>query len=148
MSDLIIWRNQQLNRLKRDMDRMLDRMWGEFGLSLSPKTTRVLPYLDLTETGEELVLKAEIPGVDPEDLDIHVNEDSIVIKGESKQEILNNAESLHRTERRYGSFSRTLRLPCRVMVEDVTAVYKKGILEITLPKCKAQKSKRVKIAYK
>jgi HSP20 family protein len=127
---------------------MLDRMWGEFGLSLSPKTTRVLPYLDLAETGEELVLKVEIPGVDPEDLDIHVNEDSIVIRGESKQDMLNNTESFHRTERRYGSFSRTLRLPCRVMVEDVTAVYKKGILEIMLPKCKAQKSKRVKIVYK
>ena len=148
MSDLMIWRNQQLNRLKRDMDRMLDRMWGEFGLSLSPKTTRVLPYLDLAETGEELVLKVEIPGVDPEDLDINVNEDIIEIKGESKQEILNDAKNFHRTERRYGSFSRSVRLPCRVMVDDVKAVYKKGILEITLPKCKAQKSKNVKIVYK
>ena len=55
MSDLIIWRKQQINRLKRDMDRMLDRMWGEFGLSISSKTTRVLPFLDLAETGEELV---------------------------------------------------------------------------------------------
>ena len=79
MSDLIIWRKQQINRLKRDMDRMLDRMWGEFGLSISSKTTRVLPFLDLAETGEELVLKVEIPGVDPEDLDINVNEDIIEI---------------------------------------------------------------------
>lgn len=148
MSGLDVWRNQQIDRLRKDMDRIFDRMWGEFGLSLFPRSTRELPFLDLSEKGDTLILEAEIPGIDPEDLDISVDDDTIRIIGESRQDEIKSSGNYHRMERRYGSFSRTIKLPCRVMVDDVSAEYRKGILKITMPKCKTEKTRKLKVTHR
>jgi HSP20 family protein len=128
------------------MDRIFDRMWGEFGLSLFPRSTRELPFLDLSEKGDNLIIEAELPGIDPEDLEISVDDDTITITGESRQDAIKSSGSYHRMERRYGSFSRTIKLPCRVMVNDVSAEYRKGILTISMPKCKAEKTRKLKVS--
>ena len=145
MPGLIPWKNQEINKFRRDIDRLFDRMWDEFRMPLSLRIVRGVPSIDLSETEEELIIKAEIPGINPEDLDISVTDDTLTIKGETKQEIIEEKEDHHRTERQYGSFSRSLQLPCRIMAEDVKATYKKGILSITMPKCKADTTQGVKV---
>ncbi|MBN2059863.1 MAG: Hsp20/alpha crystallin family protein [Deltaproteobacteria bacterium] len=147
MSELDIWRSNQIERLKKDMDRMFDRVWGEFGFSVIPRSAKEFPYLDLTETDDKLVIKADIPGMDPNDLEISVSDDSITLKSEISQELVNDSERFHRTERMYGSFLRTIRLPCRIIVDDVKADYSHGILEISMPKC-PEKRRLVSISCK
>ena len=148
MPGLIIWKNQHIDRLKKDMDRIFDRMCGEFGLSLTPRAIRGTPFIDLTETEGNLIMRAEIPGVDPKDLEIDVVDNMLTIKGVTKQEIIKKGENYHRTERSYGSFSRTIQLPCRIMINDVEASYKKGILKIVMPKCAPETMRTVKIKLK
>lgn len=148
MPGLIIWKNQEINKLRRDMDRLFARLWDDFGMPHLPRTSRDIPFIDLSETEDDLILKAEVPGINPEDLDISITDDILTIKGEIKQEFVKENENYHRMERRYESFSRTLQLPCRVMIEDVEATYKEGILTIIMPKCKPEISQKVKIKIK
>ncbi|MEE9611167.1 MAG: Hsp20/alpha crystallin family protein [Desulfatiglandales bacterium] len=148
MPGLIIWKNQEINKMRRDMDRLFARVWDEFSVPLFPQPAREVPFIDVSETRENLIIKAEVPGINPEDLELSLADDILTIKGEMKQEMVSEGEDYHRTERRYGSFSRTLKLPCRVREEDVEATYKKGILNIVLPKCKPEKARLVKIEVK
>jgi len=148
MPGLIIWKNQEINKLRRDMDRLFDRLWDDFGMPHFPRTSREVPFIDLYETEDNLIIKAEIPGLNPEDLDISITDDLLTIKGEMKQEFVQESENYHRMERSYGSFSRSLQLPCRVMIEDVEATYREGMVTIIMPKCKPGISQRVKIKVK
>ncbi|MFB0533339.1 MAG: Hsp20/alpha crystallin family protein [Desulfatiglandales bacterium] len=145
MPGLTIWKNQEINKLRRDMDRLFARLRDDFGMPHLPKIVRDLPFIDLSETEDDLIVNAEIPGINPEDLDISITEDILTIKGEMKQEFVEESENYHRMERQYGSFSRTLQLPCRVMIEDVKATYAKGILHIIMPKCKPERARAFKI---
>lgn len=148
MVGLSIWKNQEIDRLKRDMDRLFTRFWDDFGVSLLPRHRRELPSIDLSETESALILKAEMPGMNPDDLDISIMDDILTIRGEIKQETLDDAEDFHRRERRYGSFVRNLRLPCKISIEEVNAVYKEGVLTILMPKCKAEKARDIRIKVK
>jgi HSP20 family protein len=148
MPGLIIWKNQEINKLRRDMDRLFTRLWDDFGMPHFPRAVRDVPFVDLSETEDDLILKAEVPGINPEDLDISITDDILTIKGEMKQELVKENENYHRMERRYESFSRTLQLPCRVMIEDVKATYKEGIVTIIMPKCSPEISQKVRIKIK
>ena len=117
-------------------------------MPLFPKIGRDVPSIDLSETEGDIVIKAEIPGINPEDLDISIAGDILNIKGEMKKESVQERENYHQVERRYGSFSRTIQLPCRVMIEDVKATYTKGILNIVMPKCKPETARVLKIKVK
>jgi HSP20 family protein len=133
MQGLILWKNERINRLRRDMDRLLDRMWGEFGPTLMPGVPGRIPLFDLTETDKNLILTAQIPAVDPKALDIDILDTVLTIKSEIKKESV------------YRSFSRTIQLPCKVVVDDVKATFKKGILEITMPKCPPERTRKIRV---
>ena len=148
MPGLIIWKNQEINKLRRDMDRLFARLWDDFGMFHFQRPSRDIPFIDLSETKDELILKAEIPGLNPEDLDISITDDILTIKGEMKKEFAKERENYHRMERRYESFSRSIQLPCRIMIEDVEATYKEGIVTIIMPKCKPEITQKVKIKIK
>lgn len=148
MPGLIIWKNQRINRLRRDMDRMFDRMCGELGATLTPRISKITPFIDLAETEGSLIIKAEIPGADPKDLDVDIADDILTISGETKQDLIEVSEMYHRTERSYGLFSRSIKLPCKIVIEDVRATYRKGILKIVMPKCPPEKARRIKIKLK
>ena len=145
MPGLVILKNQQVEKLRRDMDRMFERLWGEFGLSSLPTAVREFPAIDLTETKDSLIINAEIPGINPEDINIDITENTLSIRGEIKQDRVSNKEGFVRTERRYGSFSKTLNLPCRIVVDDVRATYREGMLNVSMPKFKQRKTRAVKI---
>jgi HSP20 family protein len=145
MPGLIVWKDQHISRLKKDIDRMFDRMFGEFGLPAAPRIMRGAPFIDMSETKDDLILKAEIPGVNPEDLEIVIANNTITISGDTKQEIVREGDKYHRTERRYGSFSRTVQLPCRVEIDKVKATYESGVLKIVMPKCAPETTRVLKL---
>lgn len=148
MPGLILWKNQEINKLRRDINRLFDRLWDDFGMPRFPRIPRDVPFIDLSETEDDLIIKAEVPGIDPEDLDISIIDDILTIKGDIKQEFAKENEDYHRVERRRESFSRTFQLPCRVMIGEVEATYEKGMVTIIMPKCRPETSQRVKIKVK
>ena len=148
MPGLIIWKNQKISRMRKDMDRLFERLWDDFGMPVSPATVRELPQIDLSEREDKLIIKAEIPGMNPEDMDISLTDDVLTIKGEMKHTHTDEGEDYHRIERRYGFFSRNIQLPCKVTMDQIIATYKKGILHIEMPKCKPDAAREIKIKVK
>lgn len=92
------------------------------------------PSVDLQETDNEIILHADIPGVNHEDLDITVEEKMITLKGETKHDQSREDKGYHLIERHYGSFYRTIPLPVEVKSEQATAHYRNGVLELRVPK--------------
>jgi HSP20 family protein len=148
MLELTLWKNQEIDRLRRDMDRLFARLWDDFGMPLFPRIARDVPSIGLSESGDKLIISTEIPGLNPEDLDISVTEDRLHITGKTKQESVDKGDTYHSVERRYGSFSRDIPLPCRVMKEEVTATYEGGVLTIVMPKCKPEAARALKITIR
>jgi HSP20 family protein len=138
MLELTLWKEQEIDRLRRDMERLFIRLWDDFGIPRFSRIARNIPAIDLSESGENLIARAEIPGINPEDLDISVTEDRLHIKGEMMRESTDEGDISQRVERSYGSFTRDIQLPCRVMKEEVEATYKEGVLTIIMPKCKSE----------
>lgn len=103
------------------------------------------PTAELYETDEAILLHMEVPGIQPEDLDIEVTEDTVSIRGVRPSPAKNDGQKPIYSEFRYGTFSRDIALPSRVMNADVTAEYKSGILQLTLPKTAAEKNRVVRI---
>jgi HSP20 family protein len=95
--------------------------------------------MDVAETKETLVVKLEVPGLDPKDIQLELQENLLTVKGEKKQEKEEKDERYHRVERTYGAFARTVRLPVAVEGSKVTATFKNGLLTVTLPKTPAAK---------
>src|SRR6478752_7949552 len=104
-----------------------------------------VPPVDVYEDEQTLILKLEIPGVNEEDLNVSLENNTLTIQGERKFEKEEKEENFHRIERRFGSFARTFRLPNPVDTEKVEANYEKGILKIALAKRAENKPKQIKI---
>lgn len=104
-----------------------------------------VPAADILENDQNLVLKVELPGFDPKEVEIRVEDGTLYLKGERKFERDEKKENYHRVERSYGTFSRTFALPGSVDVENVKAEYKDGLLTLTLPKKEEAKPKTIKI---
>ena len=145
MAGLILWKNQEINKLRKDIDRLFDRLWDDFGMPIATRVEREMPSIDLSETEETLIIRAEVPGISPEDLEISITDNMLTIKGEMKQVDNEERGDYHRMERRYGLFSRTLHLPCKIVADDVDATYKKGVLSIVMPKCKEMSAPEIRI---
>lgn len=103
------------------------------------------PKVDVYQTEKDIVVKAEIPGVSKEDLNLYIDENTIRLSGQTKKENEFKDENAYRTERYYGSFSRSIPLPVEVKSDQAKAEYKDGILSITIPKLEPSKSKGRKI---
>jgi HSP20 family protein len=101
------------------------------------------PFVDMSETEKEVVIAAEIPGVDKNDIDISISENRITIRGEKNQQEEKAGRNYYRFERSYGSFQRSFSLPCEIETEKVDATFKEGVLHIKLPKT-AKAQERIK----
>jgi HSP20 family protein len=130
--------------MRRDMDRLWDSFF-ESGVRRTDDGGEWLPSLDVAETKDEIVVKAEVPGMDPKDIDISLSDGLLTIKGEKKQEREEKEEDYHLVERSYGTFTRSIRLPKEVRREKISASYKNGVLKVTLPKSEEAKQKEIKI---
>ena len=135
---------KEFERVRRQMDRLWDSFL-EGGLRRRADEEEWLPSLDVAETKNELVVKAEVPGMDPKDIDISLSDGRLTIKGEKRQEKEEKGADYHLVERSYGSFIRSVQLPREVQGDKISASYKNGILKITLPKSEEAKKKEIKI---
>ena len=115
--------------------------FGEGEISTRPWA----PPVDIFENENNIVLKAELPGVDPKDVEVRVEDNTLYLKGERKFEKETEEENYHRIERSYGSFARSFSLPSSIDAEKVGADYKDGLLTLTLPKREEAKPKTIKI---
>lgn len=105
-----------------------------------------LPAVDVFDTKDAVVLKAELAGMNPDDIQIEVEDNVLTIKGERKFEEKVEEERYYRVERRFGSFQRSLALPQGVRPEDISANYEDGILEVRVPKAEEEKPKRITVS--
>lgn len=135
------------------MDRLFDEMFKRPFFSLwSPRmapgeTEELYAPVDIYEDGESVVVKAEIPGIRKEDIDVQLTPDSITISGQKSSEQRVDEKDYYRLERSYGSFCRSCRLPVETVTEKARAVFKDGVLEVRIPKSEAaaQRTKKLTI---
>jgi HSP20 family protein len=114
-----------------------------------PQTNRPwAPSVDIYETDNELVLKADLPDVDLQDIDVRVENQTLSISGERKFEKEENSKGYHRMERNYGRFTRSFAVPNSFDTEKIAAGYKNGVLNVSLPKKEAAKPRQVKVEVK
>lgn len=104
-----------------------------------------VPAVDIYETDQAIVLKADLPDVDPKNVDIRIEDNVLFVKGERKFESQVKQENFHRSERVYGTFSRSFSLPQIVAADKITADYKNGVLQITMPKREESKPKQIHV---
>jgi HSP20 family protein len=117
-----------------------------FSRNLEVLAAEWYPSVDITETKDEVIVKAEVPGMTREDISISLQENVLTLKGEKKQEKEEKGKTFYRMERSYGSFARSFPLPTAVLPGKVKAVCKDGILQITLPKAEKVKSNEISIS--
>jgi HSP20 family protein len=125
------------------MEELFARTFGEEGNIFA--ADRITPSLDLAETDGVLEVRMDIPGMEAKDIDIQVNNNLLTVSGERKEEREEKGKTYHRVERRVGSFSRTVTLPCPVKEEAVDAQYKNGTLTIKLPKTEEAQARKITV---
>lgn len=136
---------RELANMQKEFNRLFTeaypRLYGEDEMS----TRTWAPPVDIFENDNNLVLKADLPGVDPKDVEIRVEDSTLYLKGERKFEKEVKEENYHRVERSYGTFTRSFSLPNSIDAEKVSAEYKDGQLTLTMPKREEAKPKTIKI---
>lgn len=132
--------------LRDRMDRLFEDSLNRFRGGDSDMTQSTWsPAVDIYETPENIIIKAEIPGVSKKDISIELKNDSLYLKGERKFEKELKEENYHRMERSYGSFSRVFSLPTSVEQDQIKAKFKNGVLQISIPKLEEEMDKAVNI---
>jgi len=144
--ELTTWKPfRELDRMTGDMDRFWDTFFEGRPRWRGDEKGEFFPSVDVSETKSDVVVNAELPGIDPKDIDLSLSDGHLIIKGEKKQEKEEKDENYHFVERSYGSFVRSVHLPKEVKHDKVSASYKDGVLRIVLPKSEAAKTKEIKI---
>ncbi|HEC80511.1 MAG: Hsp20/alpha crystallin family protein [Candidatus Coatesbacteria bacterium] len=146
---IIRWRplSRDLTLIQREMNRLFDDFFGR-GIAEREESDFFSPAVDLSETDDEFRVRAELPGINQEDMNISLVGNTLVIKGEKKQEKEEEKENYHYVERVYGSFRRDIDLPAEIDADKVEAEFKDGILNITIPKSEKGKPKEIEVKVK
>jgi HSP20 family protein len=126
-----------LERMENEMNRMLSRY--------AYPSSSDFPAFNIWGAPDQAVVTTEIPGIEPESIDISVAGSTLTVRGSREQEAAREGESYHRRERWYGKFSKTIELPFTIQADKVEARFAKGILSITLPRSEAEKPKKVMV---
>lgn len=129
--------------MRQDFNELLANFWNGSGLNI-PRSA-FAPELDIAERDNSFELRMDIPGMEAKDLDIQVHDNTVTISGQRKEEKEEKGKTFHRIERRSGSFSRTVTLPCSVNEKEVAAEYTNGVLSVVLPKCEESKSRKITV---
>jgi HSP20 family protein len=137
---------RDLDTLQGDMNRLFDSFFGRRDASQSTAARRWVPAMDLVETEDQLILRADLPGMRREDIGIEVKDNVLTISGERKAEHEQKGEGFHRIERASGRFSRSLGLPRGTDAAGVSASFENGVLEVRMPKPAERKPTRIEIA--
>jgi HSP20 family protein len=139
--------------LRGQMNRLFDEFFeGPFGLSPFSGESSLMsdfaPHLDISETDKDMIISAELPGLEPEDINISLERNALTISGEKRVEKEDKGERYYQIERSYGSFQRSIPLPDEVDEDKIDATFKRGVLKVKLPKTKMAQQKSKHIAIK
>jgi HSP20 family protein len=136
---------RDLRNLQEEVNRLfssnISRAFGDEGIARGAWN----PSVDIYENKDQIVLEAELPGMNREDFDITIENNVITVRGERRFEKKDEADSYHRVERSYGSFTRSFTLPQTVSADGAAAEYRNGVLRVTLPKREEVKARRIDI---
>lgn len=144
MLDLVPFgRRHEWPDIVKEMEGMVKNFWNDFPFREGSTDLDIewTPRLDLIESENTYEVKTELPGLEKKDIDISLDRDVLVVKGEKKMEKKESDKHYHRLERRYGSFYRSIRLPGEVKEDKIDATFKDGVLTITLPKTEETKKR-------
>jgi HSP20 family protein len=142
MAELTIWKAEEMNRLRRDLGRMIARVWDDFCMPHTPPLSGGIDSIELFDREGSLLLRAHVPGIDPANLTVRVSEDRLTLQGASRT---GGAGRARRVESRFEAFTRRLRLPYRIVPGEASATFREGILEVVLPKRKAEPPREIEI---
>ena len=127
-----IWRRDPIATLRDEMNELRARLWGDEGENWMAGAA--VPSLDMSETDHAVEVRMDVPGMKAKDIDIQINNNILTIRGQREEEQEEKGKTYHRIERRSGSFSRSVSLPCAVSQDEVVADYRDGVLTVTMPK--------------
>src|SRR5215475_8629254 len=143
MADVTRWEPfGGLTTLRRDMDRLFERVLGR---EPSSPLSEMEPAIEVADTPEAVIVKAQVPGVSKEHLQVNVTDTTLTLKGEVQEEKTTEDKNYHQREFHYGAFARTITLPTTVQAEHAAAQLKDGVLEVTIPKRETTTAKDVPI---
>lgn len=146
--ELVPWRPfGGLSSFRKEMDRLWDRVGGETPLART-FTETWLPSVDISETKDNFIVKAELPGLEAEDVTLSISGDVLTIKGEKKKKEEEKDEHYHCVERYSGSFQRVFQLMSGIKTDEIEATFNKGVLKVTLPKVEEAKKKEIEVKVK
>ena len=150
MSNLTRWEpGREIMTLREAMDRLFDDAFTRpFSLTREGGSTWSAPAIDMYQTDDEVVVKAALPGLKPDEVQINVTGDILTIRGEVKHEEEKKDKAWHIREHRWGSFERSVRLPTGVVSDRAKADFQNGILTITLPKSEEVRPKTITVKAK
>jgi HSP20 family protein len=134
-----------LQSFQHEMNRMFNEFFGGNGEAAGTGLSSWTPAVDIHETDDGFVIKAELPGVSKDDVSIDVHQNTLTLRGERKHEAEVKDEHYHRVERSYGSFQRSFTLPATVDAEKAEASFKDGVLELRLPRLESAKPRQIAI---
>jgi HSP20 family protein len=140
-----------LERMRNEMHSMLDRWLAPWRGEEDDEWLAPAPFfgggplVDVEETDDEVMVRAELPGLDEKDFTVELTADRLILRGEKRQEAEERRHGYYYAERSYGAFARAIALPCEVDADKATAKYKNGVLRVTLPKTAQAKAKRITV---
>lgn len=139
---------RELNHLREQMNRLFEDMMPQQrteSLFSKPENVAWVPAIELQETDTDIIVKAQVPGMEAKDLDVQVSQDAVAITGEHREEKRSENQGFFRSEFSYGQFQRIIPLPADVKYEEVKAEFKDGVITLTLPKAQAGQRNIVKV---
>ena len=139
---------RELRTMQEQMNKLLNVSWNHDVAGEDMKDGIWQPSVDIYETADAIVIKAELPDVDQKDIDVRIEDNTLTIKGERRHEDEVKKENYHRIERYFGSFQRSFSLPATIDQERVLAACERGVLTVTLPKKEETKPKQINIEVK
>jgi HSP20 family protein len=146
MADITRWDPfRDLVSIQDELNRLFGRTFGESSMSRPVTEGAWMPALDVYETPDKVVATMDLPGLDPKEVDVSVEDRTLTVTGKREFVQETDEQNYHRVERRYGQFSRAIRLPETADAERVRANFDKGVLTIEVPKIEAAKPRRIEI---
>jgi HSP20 family protein len=136
---------REFSTLQNEMNRLFNTVFDSPAPGNGGTMRRWMPAMDLVESGDHFVLRADLPGLSEEDVKIELEDTTLTISGERAAEHESKDEGYYRLERAFGSFSRTLQLPKGIDPESVSASFDRGVLEVRIPKPEERKPRRIEI---
>jgi len=146
---------KEIDKMSKDMDRLWDQVFPTSRRFLKELPVKALmekdsapPAIDIIDRPEALIVKAELPGVEKDNVDISLLENRLTISGKIERDKEEKKENFYYSERSYTSYSRTVDIPCKVNADKIKAALKNGVLTVTLPKAEEVKSKKITVEVK